>query len=74
MLLLHNRHANEKLLTRCVAGLTQNQNESFNATLWRRCPKERYFGTAVVKRALSLRVLTWNKGRLGLTNVLNELG
>jgi len=73
MLPLYTRLSNEGLLKRCVAGLTQNQNESFNATLWKRCPKERYFGTAAVQHALSLAILSWNTGRQGLFSVFNEL-
>ena len=30
------------LLITCLHGLTQNQNESFNATIWDRLPKSRY--------------------------------
>ena len=29
------------LLSRCILGLTQNQNESFNGTIWNRIPKHR---------------------------------
>ena len=70
MLPLYNRLPEESLLKRCTAGLTQNQNESFNATLWRRCPKERYFETAFVKRALPLSVLSWNNEQQCLIKVL----
>ena len=30
------------LLGKCLHGLTQNQNESFNAMIWDRLPKSRY--------------------------------
>ena len=58
MLPLYTRLSVEALLKRRVAGLTQNQNESFNATIWKRCPKERNFGTAAVQRALRLAILS----------------
>ena len=74
MLPLYNRLSDDSLLKRCTAGPTQNQNEAFNATLWRRCPKERYFGTGTVRRALALSVLCWNGGRQSLTRVLEKLG
>jgi len=61
MLPLYKCLSDESLLKRCVPCLTQNQNEAFNATLWRRCPKERNFGTAAVQWALV--VLSWNSGR-----------
>ena len=73
MLPLYRRLSDEALLKRCVSALTQNQNESFNATIWRRCPKERYFGTAAVKCAVSMSVLTWNIGRQGIMSVFDEL-
>lgn len=74
MLPLYSRLSAENLLKRCTAGLTQNQNEGFNSTLWKRCPKERYFGTGAVKRALALSVLSWNTGRQSLLHVLEQLG
>ena len=65
--------SDKALLQRCVAGMTQNQNESFNAALWKRCPKERYFGTLAVNRALAFAVIFWNSGHLGLIQILEEL-
>ena len=73
MIPLYTRLSDEALLKRCIAGLTQNQNESFNATLWKRCPKEKYFGTSAVRRALALAILFWNAGHQGLYSVFNEL-
>ena len=32
----------DKLLRKCLHGLTQNQNESFNATIWERLPKNTF--------------------------------
>ena len=31
--------SHEDLLSKCLHGLTQNENESFNATIWVRVPK-----------------------------------
>ena len=36
-----NRLSSDELLQRCLKGLTQNQNESLNGSLWLRCPKVR---------------------------------
>ena len=71
---LYQRLSETELLKRCVAGYTQNQNEAFNATLWRRCPKEKNFGTAAVQRALALAVMSWNAGQQGLVGVIEKLG
>ena len=62
MLPLYKRLSDDELLTRCVPGLTQNQNEAFNATVWKRCPKERRFGAGSVTRALGLAAIIWNSG------------
>ena len=73
MLPLYERLSHESLLKRCVSDLTQNQNEFFNAMIWRRCPKERYFGAAATKRAFAMSVVTWNVGRQGLVSVFEHL-
>ena len=74
MLPSYKRLSEEELLKRCAPGLTQNQNESFNATLWQKCSKERYFGTAAVRRALSLAILSWNSGGKSLALIMKEMG
>ena len=34
----------DALLTRCLDGKTQNQNEALNGTIWERVPKEVFVG------------------------------
>ena len=34
--------SSDELLSKCLHGKTQNQNESFNATIWERLPKTKY--------------------------------
>ena len=41
-------------MQRCVLGATQNQNESFNALIWGRCPKAEFHSAAVVEIATYL--------------------
>ena len=36
--------SSDALLKKCLHGLTQNQNESFNGTIWNRIPKGTYVG------------------------------
>ena len=38
------RLSKDDLLSRCLQGLTQNQNESVNGQLWSRCPKTKFCG------------------------------
>ena len=41
---IFDRLSNEDLLKRCLLGLTQNQNESLNGTLWTLIPKTLFLG------------------------------
>ena len=74
LLPLYERLSDKSLLIRCIGGLTQNQNEAFNATIWRRCPKERAFGAAAVRRAVHLASISWNGGKHCYVQMLNALG
>ena len=58
LLPLYKRLSSDDLLLRCVAGLTQNQNEAFNATVWRRCPNEKVFGASAARRAVCLAAIS----------------
>ena len=74
LLPLYERLSDTALLMRCVAGLAQNQNEGFNATIWKRCPKERAFSASSVKRAVHLAAISWNCGNSCYENMLHSLG
>ncbi|GFY13926.1 hypothetical protein TNCV_1295871 [Trichonephila clavipes] len=37
---VYQRLASDTILERCVAGETQNSNESLHSCIWRKCPKE----------------------------------
>ena len=56
------RLSEHDLLVRCLNGFTQNQNESFNALIWKRCPKHLWRGPAQIEVGLNLAVLTWHSG------------
>ena len=55
--------SNEKLLKKCLHGLTQNQNESFNATIWERLPKTRYVSRTQLEFGVYDAVAIFNIGR-----------
>ena len=42
----------KKLLERCLLGATQNQNESFNSTVWKRAPKTEFVSLDTVEIAV----------------------
>ncbi|GFS86200.1 uncharacterized protein TNCV_660851 [Trichonephila clavipes] len=49
---VYQRLASDTILERCVAGKTQNSNESLHSCIWRKCPKE----VIVSKRRLEIAV------------------
>ena len=55
--------SNEQLLRKCVHGLTQNQNESFNATIWECIPKTRFVSRTQLEFAVNDAVANFNIGR-----------
>ena len=61
-----------KLLERCLHGNTQNANESLNALIWQRAPKELHSSLATVETATYLAVCQFNDGASSLCNVLEE--
>lgn len=71
---LYERLSTSDLLKRCVAGLTQNQNEAINRTIWKRCPKERYGSAQAVERGVASAVLQWNCGAKGLKKLMEAAG
>ncbi|KAL8594963.1 hypothetical protein ACOMHN_038760 [Nucella lapillus] len=70
---VYKRLGDPQLLQRCLAGKTQNSNESFHSMVWRTCPKERWAGRRTVHSAVAVCVQRYNKGSLALLDVLAEL-
>ncbi|XP_033099991.1 uncharacterized protein LOC117103531 [Anneissia japonica] len=70
---VYERLSDIKLLQRCLPGLTQNQNESFNSLIWARCPKERSFGPKFVNRAVYSAILHWNIGATSRERVMERM-
>ena len=62
------------LLGKCLHGQTQNDNESFNALIWKRCPKSVNVGKRVLEIAVNSAIINFNNGFAGLKEVFNELG
>ena len=61
------------LLKRCSRMKTENANESFNAAVWRRCPKTEFRGKASIETAVALATLEFNHGGAGITKLLEEM-
>ncbi|GFY25319.1 uncharacterized protein TNCV_2484391 [Trichonephila clavipes] len=61
----------QKLLEKCLYGLTQNANESFNGVLWNIVPKQNFVELQSLKFGA---VLQFNESASGLLKVINKLG
>ncbi|CAN8006086.1 unnamed protein product, partial [Ixodes hexagonus] len=70
---LYNRLAKADLLARCSRMQTQNANESYNALVWKRCPKTEFASLKTVETAAALAVLDFNAGPKGIERVLEKL-
>ncbi|GFX13470.1 uncharacterized protein TNCV_2192241 [Trichonephila clavipes] len=64
----------QKLLEKCLHGLTQNANESFNGALWNIVPKLNFVELQSLKLGTYIAVLQFNEGASGLLKVINKLG
>lgn len=53
-------------LRKCLHGLTQNQNESFNNLIWMHAPKSNYCGLAKMEFAVYDALANFN-GKMGIT-------
>ena len=65
---------NPDLLSKCLNGQNQNQNESFNAMIWKRVPKSTYVGMTQFQLGLYDAVANFNIGNSASIKVLEKLG
>ena len=45
--------SSDELLSKCLHGKTQNNNESLNSIIWKRCPKDEYVGRTRLNMGVS---------------------
>jgi len=64
----------DDLLTRCLGGFTQNNNESFNATVWSMAPKSVSSGKRVLDIAIYIAVGIYNDGLSSIMRLMQRLG
>ena len=67
------RLSEPSLLERCLHGKTQNQNESLNAMIWERVPKEVFVGSQVLSLGVYDAVAHFNMGATATIKVLEQL-
>ncbi|KAL8606449.1 hypothetical protein ACOMHN_015538 [Nucella lapillus] len=70
---VYERLSDRTLLSRCLHGWTQNDNECFHSLLWNLCPKVRWAGHRTVQTSLALAVQTFNKGASTCTDFLKKI-
>ncbi|KAK3926587.1 MTRF1L release factor glutamine methyltransferase [Frankliniella fusca] len=63
-----------ELLKKCVDGMTQNPNESFNALVWKTVPKTVFCQRTKVEIGTYEAVLTFNDGQKSKIDVLDRIG
>ena len=61
------------ILQKCLHGLTQNPNESFNSTIWERPPNTVYCGLDTLELAVYDAVANYNYGRKATIDIMNHL-
>lgn len=71
---VYERLTNEKLMSRCLLGMTQNANESFHAVVWSHCPKHIFVGSKRVAIATALAVANFNRGSRGVLEFVEAIG
>ena len=64
----------DNLLSKCLHGKTQNQNEAFNGTIWNRIPKTRFVKFKVFELALFDAVAHFNIGILATLLIFDKMG
>lgn len=66
--------SNPELLRKCLAGLTQNPNESLNNLIWSRIPKRTFVKLNTLKFGVQDAVLSFNDGYCSKCKVIHSLG
>ncbi len=66
--------SDEKLLSKCLHGQTQNANEAYNAIIWNRCPKTVFVNRTVLELSVFSATISFNDGFKGLSTVFSKLG
>lgn len=66
--------SHDDLLERCLGGNTQNNNESFNAVLWRLAPKHQFCTAKTIELSAFLSAIMFNEGYSPLLRLMEVMG
>ena len=61
------------ILHKCLQGITQDPNDSFNSTIWERTPKTVYCGLDTLELAVYDAVANYNYGRKATIDILKNV-
>lgn len=62
--------SSEELLSKCTHGKTQNNNESLNGVIWKKCPKSVYISRKLLELGVYSAIIEFNDGCSRLKPVL----
>ena len=62
------------LLSKCLHGQTQNNNECLNGVIWKKCPKDIFVSRKTLEMGVNSAIIEFNDGRCGLEPVFKNLG
>ncbi|KAK6970916.1 forkhead box protein k1 [Biomphalaria glabrata] len=71
---IFNDLADEKLLSRCLHGKTQNANESLNKLIWDRCSKEYFAEKTTIEKSVYSAISHFNDGASSILKLHENLG
>ena len=66
--------SDDKLLRKCLHGKTQNQNESYNSTIWHRIPKSIFVSATTFQLGVYDAAAHFNVGNIASLQVYDEIG
>ena len=63
--------SDDRLLSKCLHGKTQNNNEAINSVIWKRLPKDVFVDRQTLELGVSSTFISYNDGASGLLNVFH---
>ena len=61
--------SSEALLSKCLDGLTQNNNELLNALIWKKYPKDVYVSRNIIENGVASAVLEFHDNTQGIRKI-----
>ena len=60
-------------LKKCLHGQTQNNSESLNSVIRKRCPKDVFIGRSTLEMGVASALISFNDGQSGILKVMENL-